>query len=463
LLAAWSHYQLVEAERAADLFEALYREDPDAASGEGLFFAGLAAGREARLAELARTIDGPLTARWREHLSQRYLDLDLYAQSARVAGGSDPRVAGADAGHISTHAYWRSRDGDTGEGQLERVGNQLTGTIWHGRHRLGAGLAIERLDAGAPNERTELGSDPDPDVVDDAETDATVFLPTLSYGYSWPDLSGATLLDITLGLSPLGGAVDPTPIGSIWLERREVGRRISLELFSKPRTDSLLSYAGVDDPGGRGDFGRVIETGLEVSGLQQLGGPWSVDGSLGLSFLHGENVDDNRRLTFGTSLIYELGLDGFDYVTVGPRYAFERNEENLSRFTFGHGGYFSPQSLHRISLGAAFQTDDGDRFVLRGSGGIGWQITDEDATVQFPLESGSDRGNPVGGSQNSGLAVQAQLDGVYRLTDRVAFGFRTDTILSSEFQEFGVGIFLRFQLDDGAGVLAGDIPGLPLR
>jgi hypothetical protein len=139
------------------------------------------------------------------------------------------------------------------------------------------------------------------------------------------------------------------------------------------------------------------------------------------------------------------------------------NEENLSRFTFGHGGYFSPQSLQRISLGAAFQTDDGDRFVLRGSGGIGWQITDEDTTVQFPLESGDDRGDPTGGSQNSGLAVQAQLDGVYRLTDRVAVGFRTDTIVSGEFQEFGAGIFLRFSLDGRGGALTGDIPGLPLR
>ena len=463
LLAGWSHYQLGETDRAADLFEALYRENPDAASGEGLFFAGLESGREARLADLARGIDGPLRARWRDHLSQRYLDLDLYAESARVAQGSDPPVAGADSGHVTTHAYWRSRDGDTGEGKLERIGNQITGTIWRGRHRLGGGFAIERLDAGGPNDSTELGSDLDPDVVDDAETRETVVLPTVSYGYSWPDLSGATMLDVTLGLSPIGGAVDPRPIGAILLERREVGRRLSLELFSKPRTDSLLSYAGVDDPGGSGAYGRVIETGLEVSGLQQLGGPWSIDGRLGLSVLDGENVDDNRRVTFGTSLIYELGLDGFDYFTIGPRYAFEMNEENLSRFTFGHGGYFSPQSLHRLSLGAAFQTDDGDRFVLRGSGGIGWQITDEDTTVQYPLESGDDRGQTTGGSQNSGLAVQAQLDGVYRLTDHVAVGFRTDTILSGEFQEFGAGIFLRFSLDDRAGALAGDIPGLPLR
>ncbi len=463
LLAAWSHYQLGEADRSADLFEALYREAPDPASGEGLFFAGLEAGREARLAELARTTDGPLTARWRDHLSQRYLDLDLYAESARTAQGSDPRVAGAEAGHVTSHTYWRNRDGDSGEGQLEQIGNQLTGAIWRGRHRFGGGLAIERLDAGAPDNSTDLGSAVDAGAAAGADTRETVILPSVSYAYSWPDLSGATQLEVILGLSPLGGAVDPSPIGSIGLERREVGRRIALEAFSEPRTDSLLSYAGVDDPGGRNDFGRVIETGLELSGLQRLGGPWSLDARLGLSLLHGENVDDNRRVTFGTGLIYELGLDGFDYLTVGPRYAFETNEENLSRFTFGHGGYFSPQSLHRISLGAAFQTDDGDRFVLRGSGGIGWQATDEDATVQFPLESGDARGDPVDGSQNSGLAIQAQLDGVYRLTDQVALGFRTDTILSGDFQEFGAGIFLRFSLDDRGGALAGDIPGLPLR
>lgn len=463
MLAAWSHYQLGEAARAADLFEALYQEAPDAASGEGLFFAGLAAGREARLGELARRTDGPLGARWRDHLSQRYLDLDLYADSARLAQGSDPRVAGADAGHVTTHTYWRSRDGETGEGQLDVRGVQVTGSTRHGRHRFGAGLAIERLDSGRPDDTTDLGSAVDTGAAADAETRETVVLPTVSYGYSWPDISGATQVEATLGLSPLGGAVEPWPIGSIGLDRREVGRRIALEAFSKPRTDSRLSYAGVDDPGGRNDFGRVIETGLDLSGLQQLGGPWSLDARLGLSFLHGKNVEDNRRVTFGTSLIYELGLDGFDYATVGPRYAFEMYEENLSRFTFGHGGYFSPQSLHRISLGAAFQTDDGDRFVLRGSGGIGWQATDEDATVQFPLERGDARGVPVDGSQNSGLAIQAQLDGVYRLADRVALGFRADTILSSEFQEVGVGVFLRLSLDGRGGALAGDIPGLPLR
>lgn len=196
---------------------------------------------------------------------------------------------------------------------------------------------------------------------------------------------------------------------------------------------------------------------------QQLGGPWSLDARLGLSFLDGENVEDNRRVTFGTGLIYELGLDGFDYVTVGPRYAFETYDENLSRFTFGHGGYFSPQGLHRISFGAAFQTNDGERFVLRGSGGIGWQTTDEDATVQFPSASGAARGISIDGSRNSGLAVQGQLDGVYRLSDRLSLGFRTDTILSQDFQEFGIGVFLRFSLDTRGGALAGDIPGLPLR
>jgi hypothetical protein len=463
LLAAWSHYQLGEADRSADLFEALYREAPDPASGEGLFFAGLEAGREARLAELARSIDGPLEARWRDHLSQRYLDLDLYAESARVARGTDPRIAGAESGHVTIHGYGRSRDGEPGEGQLLLSGRQVTGSIWHGRHMIGAGVGIEWLWSGDAKTETDLGTAVDPNDAVGADTTALVFVPTVSYAYSWPDLSGATMLDVTLGLSPIGGAVDPRPIGSIWLERREVGRRISLELFAKPRTDSLLSYAGVDDPGGDGAFGRVIETGIEVFGLQQLGGPWSLDGRLGLSFLDGEKVDDNRRVTFGTSLIYELGLNGFDYFTVGPRYAFEMNEENLSRFTVGHGGYFSPQSLHRISLGAAFQTDDGDRFVLRGSGGIGWQITDEDTTVQFPLESWNDRGEAAGGSQSSALAVQAQLDGVYRVADHVALGFQTDTILSSEFQEFGLGLFLRLSLDDRSGALAGDIPGLALR
>ena len=61
--------------------------------------------------------------------------------------------------------------------------------------------------------------------------------------------------------------------------------------------------------------------------------------------------------------------------------------KNLDYFTFGQGGYFSPEYLLQGALGIQFMTKEGQNYLLRGSATLGWQTYRQDATPVFPLEN----------------------------------------------------------------------------
>jgi hypothetical protein len=82
--------------------------------------------------------------------------------------------------------------------------------------------------------------------------------------------------------------------------------------------------------------------------------------------LEGENVASNQGVSLNMGLATDLRLRGFDYFTLGPDVSFDAYRKNLSHFTLGHGGYFSPERLfglgasaHFLPLGAR-QTSSGD-------------------------------------------------------------------------------------------------------
>lgn len=59
--------------------------------------------------------------------------------------------------------------------------------------------------------------------------------------------------------------------------------------------------------------------------------------------LGGRDVADNHRYQFSGSLAYDLRPEGFDYLRVGPLLQYSAYQRNLRHFTYGHGGYCSPQ------------------------------------------------------------------------------------------------------------------------
>lgn len=208
-----------------------------------------------------------------------------------------------------------------------------------------------------------------------------------------------------IGTSPLGFR-ESTAVGLLELAPR-LTDSLRLRVTGERRnvTDSLLSYAGVRD-GRTGSFwGNVVRSGgraqLEFpvgAGGIYLGGGWAQ--------YAGTNVQDNTRVEAGAGFSYPIIrqqgaelLAGLDLVYFG----FDRN---LREFTFGQGGYFSPQQYFAVNIPVDYRGRSGN-LAWRLGGSVGYGTYREDASPLFPTDAGMQRA--VEARARTDSTVQARL------------------------------------------------------
>jgi hypothetical protein len=129
----------------------------------------------------------------------------------------------------------------------------------------------------------------------------------------------------------------------------------------------------------------VLRQGLSFGGYQTIAPSWNVSAGGQLQRIVGHNVADNTRLALNLGLARDLPLPGMRFFSVGPALGWEHYRRNLSGFTWGQGGYFSPQDFTSAALLAVFQTYDARRFVVAGQVQLGWQSVRQDAADCFAL------------------------------------------------------------------------------
>lgn len=276
----------------------------------------------------------------------------------------------------------RNRDGQSGLGRLLDIELPVEASIAGteaGRFAIRAVPVF--LDAGSVSGRDQLlfGAMP---LVDDATR----------YRFA-QDASGVAVggvysiadLRLDLGSSPLGFPVETIVGGLLWKPQVDnVSFRIDLSRRSV--SDSLLSYAGTRDPATGRVWGGITRTGGRVDMSYDLGryGVY-VNGSYHV--LDGENVDQNDAFEAGGGF-YTRGVQrrGFR-VTYGLNLTTFFYDKNRRYYTFGQGGYFSPQFY--MSVGVPFEISGSrDRYSYRIGGAIGLQAFKEDGAALFPTDAG---------------------------------------------------------------------------
>lgn len=187
------------------------------------------------------------------------------------------------------------------------------------------------------------------------------------------------------GTSPLGFPVETLVGGVNW--RPSVGQTsFKIDVARRSVTDSLLSYAGARDPGTGLIWGGVTKTGGRLD-VAYDAGRYGVYGNGSYYLLDGQNMPENSVVEIGGGLYaraverrsmrltYGLNLTAFGY------------DKNLRRFSFGHGGYFSPQSYFAVSVPVEWEGYY-NRFSYRIGGAIGIQAFREDGTGYYPSDVG---------------------------------------------------------------------------
>ena len=125
--------------------------------------------------------------------------------------------------------------------------------------------------------------------------------------------------------------------------------QVKVEVSREPITDSVLSYAGTKDPLSGVTWGGVVRTGGDglvsyddgLLGMYVGGGGGAIDG---------KNVANNTEfdgIVGGFIRPYRSGDDSFK---IGVNLTYFTYDKNLSFFTLGQGGYFSPQNYLNVGV-----------------------------------------------------------------------------------------------------------------
>lgn len=331
---------------------------------------------------------------------QDSLELDIERSMAAIAAESGPTLQGGFA--------FRARSGEDGLSRLTEIGVPIEGTFspfYTGTVRLQAVptyLTAGTADSNALlrfgqipllglNPGATLASVPQPG----GETAGGV---ALNVAYAYQMFSGE------IGTTPLGFPVEnlvgrlalmwPGPAGAttelprIPLAPVAVSRplQIKLEGARQPITESILSYAGTKDPVSGLIWGGVVKTGGNIL-VSYDDGDVGVYGGGGFWSIEGKSVKSNSEAEAIVGAYVRPYRAGETSLKIGLNLNYMGYDKNLRFFTFGHGGYFSPQHYINFSVPVEYSGRTG-RFTYLAGGALGVQTFGEDRTPYFPRDPG---------------------------------------------------------------------------
>jgi tetratricopeptide (TPR) repeat protein len=227
----------------------------------------------------------------------------------------------------------------------------------------------------------------------------------------------------------------------------------TLTFSCDPIYDTQLSYAGLRDEGSAGPsyagniWGGVITNAGELqiaSGDSRWG--WYLQG--GGQYITGVHVPSNTRVD-GTAGAYWGVLNRPEYgnLTVGMNFFGMHYERNLRYFTYGQGGYFSPNAYVVAAVPVTFNGHYGPRFHYRVVGSVGIQSFQEDRSPYYPLDFATQvaAGNPyypamtsVGGNYNF------ESEASYAIADHWYVGGYLTANNSRDYNSEKAGFFVRY-------------------
>ena len=450
MLRAWSRLKVGDKAAATD-FALLYRESPDVESAQGIIAAvpagplpidAVVASTEP-LASLLRARAGEAAFRSGRYLEARALD------PTRWSSLGSPGVILA-----LTGIGRRERTGEAGLGKLIAdflpaadiaipVGERAVITASTSRVRLNAGLRGSGAPVGTePTDRLRLA----PPVL----VRATVRESKLNLRM---ERDIAIIASIGNGVS--GGAVDARPVGSVEVSVSPGWGKAEARAFVEPVRESILSWSGMADPHGGSAWGGVRRLGAETRVLYLGYAPYSLGFHARVERLAGTLVASNDHRAFDASAGRDFGLPGFAYSSLGLAVSDDVYRRNLSHYTTGHGGYFSPQSHRKAGLAFDFMTEEGKRWIVRGRVNAARVWKREDAAPFFPLQP---EGRTYEGSRSRGYEGSTRLSSVVQLSPRVQVGVAFGRSISPQFSERLVQLEVRVLIDPRRGVVSADLP-----
>ncbi len=163
---------------------------------------------------------------------------------------------------------------------------------------------------------------------------------------------------------------------------------VALNASIRPVTDSILSFAGMTDSRTGETWGGVTSTGGRAGFTHLFGNDKQYGYFINGAYhqLTGTNVDSNTRKELTTGVFKTISQTANSSFKLGLSASGIGFDKDLSYYTIGHGGYFSPQSFITLSVPFTFEKQGYDfRYSLQGA--VGWHQFSQDGNVFFPTDA----------------------------------------------------------------------------
>ncbi|WP_426957895.1 cellulose synthase subunit BcsC-related outer membrane protein [Muricoccus radiodurans] len=189
-----------------------------------------------------------------------------------------------------------------------------------------------------------------------------------------------------IGSTPLGFR-EQNIVGGLELSP-QLGENLRLRLRGERRavTDSLLSWAGMRDNLSGRTFGGVTRT-TGYGQIEYQAGDFGLYAGGGYSSFDGRNVADNHRWEAAAGVNYAIFRRPEQELVTGLDLLYLTYDRNLRLFSFGHGGYFSPQNYFAASVPLDYRARSGN-LAYRVGISAGVSTFREGRAPFFPTDSG---------------------------------------------------------------------------
>jgi hypothetical protein len=261
------------------------------------------------------------------------------------------------------------------------------------------------------------------------------------FGFRYQNIVGGVRFADTIG-----GAQSPRVSYGVDVSRRAV-------------TDSVLSFAGARDNRTGESWGGVTSTGGRVSaGLDY--DDYGFYGNAGWHSINGHNVASNSRVSATAGSYMHLIREANRQLTAGLNLTAMSYDKNLGYYTYGQGGYFSPQTFISASVPLTWSARDGRlSYSVRGSLGIQHIKQDAspyyvDAARQSAAETAAAANNGTAtysGQSKTGLGYGVSAAAEYQVTPNAFVGGYVGMDNSRDYRQFAGGLYLRYALEAQQG------------
>ena len=263
---------------------------------------------------------------------------------------------------------------------------------------------------------------------------------------------------IDLGSTPLGQDLSTLVGGVQWAPKLTDYLTLILTGERRAVTDSLLSYVGVEDKLSGKRWGRVTKNGGNALLSYDNGDAGFYVGAGGYSYI-GENVASNQSLN-GTAGAYVRPYhDADSELKTGVSMSWMDYSKNLSYYSYGQGGYFSPQDFVAVSFPVDWSKNYDDLKVKVG-GSVGYQSYSQDRSAYFPTDPGKqaqlqsyyDAGYATeayyAGGSKSGIGYNLHAGADYKVNKDVTIGGQLGYDTFGDYNESTAQLYFRYMLGD---------------